>query len=335
MDTIPQIMRAIEFPALGTVAVTTMPFPAAPMPGEVLLRTEYLGICGTDLHLLHGRHPWVRPPVIIGHECVATVMQTGAANGRIRPGQRVVVNPLFTCGHCRACVARAPNHCEAAKVMGFRLPGAGRTHFVVSESQLHHVPEGVDPKLASLAEPLAVGIHAASRAADLEKVMIIGGGTIGLCVLLAALMRNAGEVRVVEPVASKRALALKLGAREAIAPESITDASGYTTVFDCVANQATLDAACRATIGGGTVVVVGVAEAMREIPMPRLQRFEIDLIGSGMYVPADIDAAIAALAHGLIDAAALITAVRSIDVAPAAYEEAMEPDSIKVLITMN
>lgn len=335
MDTIPQIVRAIEFPALGTVAVTTMPFPAAPVSGEVLLRTEYLGICGTDLHLLHGRHPWVRPPVIIGHECVATVVQTGAADSRFRPGQRVVVNPLFTCGHCRACVAGAPNHCETAKVMGFRLPGAGRTHFVVPELQLHNVPEGVDPRLASLAEPLAVGIHAASRAADLEKVMIIGGGTIGLCVLLAALMRGAGEVRVVEPVASKRALALKLGAREAVGPESNTDASGYTTVFDCVASQGTLDAACQATIGGGTVVVVGVAEAMREIPMPRLQRFEIDLIGSGMYIPADIDAAIAALARGLIDAAALITAVRSIDAAPAAYEEAMEPDSVKVLITMD
>jgi 2-desacetyl-2-hydroxyethyl bacteriochlorophyllide A dehydrogenase len=334
MDRIFQTVRAIEFPALGAVAVTEAPFPPPPGPDEVLLQSDYLGICGSDLHVLHGRHPWIRPPIVTGHECVATVLDAGTASGRFGPGARVVVNPLVTCGHCRACRAGRPNHCEAAKVMGFRLPGVGRTRLVLPARQLHLVPAALDPAIAALAEPLAVGIHAASRAADRESVMVIGGGTIGLCVLLGVMMRGAGAVSVIEPVASKRAMALRLGARDATPPEAMAREAEYTAVFDCVATQATLDAACNATVGGGTVVVVGVADAARQLPLPRLQRFEIDLIGSGMYAPADIDRAIVALAEGRIDAAALITGIRPIDRAPAAYHEAMQPDSIKVLIEM-
>lgn len=335
MTALPRAVKAIEFPALGTVAITTHPFPAAPGPEEVLLRTDYLGICGTDLHVLHGKHPWVRLPVRTGHEVVASVVSAGTAAARFQPGQRVVINPLVTCGHCRACQAGRPNHCEAAKVMGFRLPGVGSTYLTVPAMQLHPVPDGVDAKLAALAEPLAVGIHAAARAPDLHRVLIIGGGTIGLCVLLAARMRGAGPVDVIEPVASKRDLALRLGAQSALPPEALEETGGYSAVFDCVAAQATLDAACRATIGGGAVIVVGVSDNTRSFPLPRLQRFEIDVLGSGMYVPTDIDAAIAALAEGKVEAGALITAIRPLSQAPEAYAEAIRQDSVKVLIDMS
>lgn len=328
-------VRAIQFPGLSQVVVTEVPEPDAPGPGEVLLRTDYIGICGTDLHVLHGKHPWVRPPLITGHEVVATVLKAGPASGSYRTGQRVIVNPLVTCGQCRACRTGRANHCEAAKVMGFRLPGAGRTHLVVSSAQLHRVPDNADAAIVVLAEPLAVGIHAADRADDLETVLIIGGGTIGLCVLLGVLMRGASKVCLAEPVASKRALAQRLGAHEVVTPEALGHMAGYTAVFDCVASQATLNVACRSAIGGGTVVVVGVAESDRAFPLPRLQRFEINLIGSGMYRPGDIDAAIVALVENRIDGAALVTAIRPLAAAPAAYEEARQPDSVKVLIDMS
>lgn len=326
-------VRAIKFPAIGAVSVIRAAGPAPPGPGEVLVGAEFLGICGTDLHVLHGQHPWVRPPLIIGHECVATVLAAGEAVG-FAPEARVVLNPLVTCGHCRACRSGHPNHCATAKVIGFRLPGAGRTRFVVSAAQLHAVPAGLDPRLAVLAEPLAVGIHAAGLAADLDRILVIGSGTIGLCVLLALRAQGAGAITVVEPIAEKRLLALRLGAHAAIAPDQVGETAEFTTVFDCVAAPATLDAACRMTLGGGAVVVVGVAEAARQIDLPRMQRFEIDLFGSGMYVPADIDAALAALTTRMIDAAPLISAVRPLDGAQAAYAEAMRPDSVKVLIDM-
>ena len=334
MTALPNRIQAIEFPALGEVSLVSHPFPPAPGPDEVLLRPDYLGICGTDLHVLHGKHPWVRPPVQTGHEVVARVVAVGTAVTRFRPGQRVVVNPLVTCGTCRACDAGQPNHCESAKVMGFRLPGVASTYLNVPAAQLHAVPDGLAPTLAALAEPLAVGIHAVGRARDLHKVLIIGGGTIGLCVLLAARLAGAGPIDIVEPVAAKRALALRLGAQAAHAPEVLSGLGGYSAVFDCVAAQATLDEACRATAGGGTMAVVGVADAARALPLPRLQRFEIDVLGSGMYVPADIDAAIAALAAGEIEAGALISAIRPLAEAKDAYEQAGQRDSVKVLIDM-
>lgn len=326
-------VRAIRFPALGQVELIEREDAPAPSGTEVLVETAFLGICGSDLHVLHGRHPFVRPPVITGHEWVGRVHRAGPDSG-FRPGEPVVINPLVTCGTCRACRAGRFNHCEQAKVMGFRLPGTAQTRFLTEARQLHRIPAAMDEKRAALSEPVAVGVHAAKRAPDLENVLVIGGGTIGLCVLLALKAAGAASVVVVEPRAQKRALAQRLGAAQAMVPEAMGDSARFTAVFDCVASQATLDAACRQCIGGGTVVVVGVAEAGRQIPLPRLQRFEIDLVGTGMYVPADIDEAIAALAEGRIDAAPLISAVRALDDAEAAFTEAMRPDSVKILIDM-
>ena len=326
-------IRAIQFPALGQVKLIDQPNPPPPQGDEVLVESAFLGICGSDLHVLHGRHPFIRPPVITGHEWVGHVVEAGPTAG-LSVGERVVVNPLVTCGVCRACRAGRFNHCEQAKVMGFRMPGTAQTRFVTQACQLHRVPSSLDLELAALSEPVAVGVHAAKRAPDLETVLVIGGGTIGLCVLLALKASGAGEVTVVEPREAKRALALRLGAARAIPPEAMGENPIFTAAFDCVASQATLDAACRQTLGGGRVVVVGVAEAGRQFPLPRLQRFEIDLVGTGMYLPADIDEAIAALAQGRIDAAPLISGVRPLERAPAAFEEAVRPDSVKILIDM-
>ncbi len=333
MNSITNHVRAIQFTGLGEVAVRDAPPPGSPAPDEVIVAAEFLGICGSDLHVLHGHHPWVKPPLITGHELVAKIAEAGPASGFV-PGERVVLNPLVSCGICRACHAARPNHCESAKVIGFRLDGAGRTRFTVKAKQLHRVPPALDPRLAALAEPLAVGLHAAGRADDLDHVLIIGGGAIGLCLLLGLRRADAGEITIAEPVGSKRALALSLGAQRAILPGEIGEAPAYTAVFDCVAAQATLDAACRVTFGGGTIVVVGVAGEARRFPLPRLQRFEINLRGSGMYVGGDIDAMIAALADHSIDPAPLISAIRPLDAAPDAYREARQPDRVKVLIDM-
>lgn len=326
-------VRAIAFPDIGAVELVDKPGPEAPKDSEVLVGSAYLGICGSDLHVLHGRHPFIRPPVITGHEWVGTVLAAGPGAG-YEAGERVVINPLVTCGNCRACTAGRLNHCEKAKVMGFRIPGVAQTRFLTAARQLHRIPDGLDLRLAVLAEPVAVGVHAAKRAHDLEHVLVIGGGSIGLCVLLALKAAGAGEVTVVEPQAGKRAIARALGASNTLPPEEMEQVASYTAVFDCVASQATLDAGCRQCVGGGTVVVVGVAEGARHVPLPRLQRFEIDLVGTGMYVPIDIDQAIRALANGSIDAAPLISGVRPLAAAPAAFDEAMEPDNVKILIDM-
>ena len=328
------MIRQIAFESLGRVAVHEAPPPPEPGEGDVLLRPGYIGICGTDLHVLHGKHPWVQPPLVTGHEMAGIVERIGPGVDDLAPGDAVVLDPLVPCGHCRRCRRGSFNTCENAKVIGFRLPGAAQTALIAPRRQLHRVPAGLSLQRAVLAEPLAVGVHAATLWRDLEDVLVIGGGTIGLCVLAALKARGAAQVTVIEPVASKRALALRLGATEAAAPSLIEPKPRFTATFDVVATQPTLDLAGAATLSGGAIVVVGVAPGSMALPLPRMQRFEIALRGSGMYLGHDIEEALRLLAVDAVDADAFITGIRILDEAAAAYAEAERPDSVKTLIRM-
>ena len=329
------MIQQIAFEALGTVQVQDAPAPGSPGAGEVLVHPGFLGVCGTDLHVLHGKHPWVKPPLITGHEMAGTVEAVGSGAGDLRPGDAVVLNPLVSCGHCRRCLQGSFNTCETAKVIGFRLPGAGQTALIAGHRQLHRVPPGLALHHAVLAEPLAVGVHAAALWDDLDDVLIIGGGTIGLCVLAALKARGAGQVTVIEPVASKRVLAMRLGAAEALPPGGVDPKPRYTATFDVVAGQPTLDLAAAATLSGGAIIVVGVAPGSMILPLPRMQRFEITLKGSGMYLGGDIEHALRLIAAGTVDAAALVTATHRLADAAEAYADAERPDSVKTLIRMN
>lgn len=326
--------RQIVFEALGRVAVHDAAAPAEIGPGEVLVSPAYLGVCGSDLHVLHGKHPWVRPPLVTGHEMAGTVDRVGPGLDELRPGQAVVLNPLVPCCVCRRCLRGSFNTCENANVIGFRLPGAGQTSMVVARRQLHPVPAGLPLQHAVLAEPLAVGVHAAALGDDLEEVLVIGGGTIGLCVLAALRARGAGRVTVIEPVASKRALALRLGAADAVPPGAIEPRPRFTAGYNVVAAQPTLDLVGSATLSGGMIIIVGVPPGPMSLPLTRMQRFEVTLKGSGMYLGADIEAALHLLSAGWVDAAAFVTGTHTLNAAPSAYAAAEQPDSVKTLIRM-
>ncbi|WP_158746922.1 zinc-binding dehydrogenase [Acidisphaera sp. L21] len=327
-------IQQIVFEDLNKIALRETDAELEPGSGEVVVAPAFHGICGTDLHVLHGKHPWVRPPLVTGHESAGRIVALGSDVQGWALGDQVVVNPLVHCGHCRRCLRGAFNTCENARVIGFRLPGTAQTQFVINASQLHRVPSGLPLDHAVLAEPIAVGVHAASRFDDLDDVLLIGGGTIGQCVLLGLKARGAGRVTIIEPVAAKRELALRLGASDAVAPGTIEATPRFTAAFDVVAAQPTLDLASAAVMGGGCVVVVGVAPGPMSLPMPRMQRFEIDVRGSGMYLGTDIDTAINLLATGEINADRLISATRCLDEVVEAYADAQLPDSVKVLIRM-
>jgi 2-desacetyl-2-hydroxyethyl bacteriochlorophyllide A dehydrogenase len=206
---------------------------------------------------------------------------------------------------------------------------------VISARQLHRVPKELPLDRACLVEPMAVGVHASGLFDDLEDVLVIGGGPIGLCVLLGLKARGAGRVTLIEPIACKRELAKRLGANEVLSPDEVQVAPRYTACFDCVGGQKTLDVACGSALSGGCVVVVGISPGPVSVPLPRMQRFEIRLQGSGMYLGKDIDRAIELIASGRIDVTPLISLVRPLDEAPEAYAAAQQPESVKVLVRMN
>ena len=328
-------VRQIFFEALNKVVVRTVDDPLQAAAGEVVLAPAYLGVCGSDLHVLHGKHPWTKPPVVTGHELAAVVEKLGPEVQNLVPGDHVVLNPLFTCGTCRRCRLGSFNTCQNAKVTGYRLPGVAQTRLVMSARQLHRVPKELPLDRACLVEPMAVGVHASGLFDDLEDVLVIGGGPIGLCVLLGLKARGAGRVSLIEPIACKRELAKRLGADEVFSPDAMLVTPRYTACFDCVGGQKTLDVACGSALSGGCVVVVGISPGQVSVPLPRMQRFEIRLQGSGMYLGKDIDLAIELIASGRIDVAPLISLVRPLDEAPEAYAVAQRPESVKVLVRMN
>lgn len=304
---------------------------------DVLIAPERIGICGSDMHVLHGKHPFVKPPLVTGHEAVGVVLEVGADVDESLVGARVLVNPLVAPASRPDGWRGAINVQEDARVMGFKLPGLARSRAVVPAEQVHVVPHELDPTVAVLAEPLAAGVHAAKRPGSrLEDVLIIGGGPIGLSVLLGARREGAGRVTLIEPVASKRQLALDLGADAVFAPEDARlEPKHFTTVFDCVAAPATLAQAIEVTRAGGAVVVMGVPGAAPvDLPLPRMQRFEVDLLGSGMYTGDDIDDAIAYLTDNPDPAGRLVTAVFPIASAAGAYAAVSDPDNVKVILSL-
>jgi L-gulonate 5-dehydrogenase len=326
----------VLFSAVGVVDVHTTDVPSVPLSSdEVRIAPQYLGICGSDLHVLAGGHPFAQPPTIPGHEICAIVTGVGPDVEGIAQGDHVVVDPIMACMQCRACKAGRFNLCEPPMVAGFRATGFGQTSHVVPARNVHVAPKSIPMKVLAFAEPATCARHCVTRmpSESREDVLVIGAGTIGLSVVQAMRIMGAGRITVVEPDPDKRALATKLGTDRVLAPGELTDET-FTGVIDIVSAQATLTEACTRVVAGGTVVCMGVPTGPREIPLGSMQRFERDLLCSGMYLPADFDEAIAWLADGRFDTAGLITDVFDIKDAAAAYARAAEQTSIKVLIKL-
>lgn len=330
-------VRAIQFAAIDQVEAVTVRQDDDWGAGEALIAPLRIGICGSDLHVLHGHHPFVKPPLIAGHECVARVLAVADDIDQTLVGRHVLVNPLVAPTEQSDWRGEA-NVQETAMVMGFKLPGLARTRAVVPAVQLHALPRSADLTAAVLAEPLAAGRHAAKRPhGRLEEVLIIGGGPIGLSVLVGLRAEGAGHVTLIEPVASKRELAIRLGADVVAAPDDASlPAAHFTAVFDCVASPATIRQSVDITRAGGAVVVMGVPTGESwNLPLPRMQRFEIDLLGSGMYTGTDIDTAIDAISAAPDTALQMVSRVAPMSEIAEAFSTASLPESVKTVIALD
>ena len=331
MNKIAQVL----FSDIGKVTTQYVDAPQQALkPYEVRIAPIFYGICGSDLHVLKGGHPFAKPPVVPGHEIAARVTETGSEVTTVKVGDHVVVDPIMACMECRACKAGRFNLCEPPQVAGFRAPGFARSQHIVPARNCHVAPPSLPLKVLAFAEPAACARHCVKRMpeAALESVLVIGAGTIGLSIVQALRIMGAGAITVIEPDANKRALALKLGAQAVFAPGELDAEARFTGSIDVVAAQATLNEACTRVYAGGTVVCMGVPSGPREIPLPMMQRFERDLLNSGMYIPEDFDVVIAWLADGRFDTSELVTDLFPVAEAEKAFERAQQNDSIKVML---
>jgi L-iditol 2-dehydrogenase len=304
-----------------------------PGPGEVLVRTVVAGVCGSDTHALHGRHPFIRLPYVPGHE-VSGVVEGGA----MAAGTRVTVEPPLPCWTCKQCRAGRPNVCENLRFFGCAHDQGGMAGwFTIDARRLHVIPDELDWRTAALIEPLSTPVHAIRLAGGVggKAVAILGAGTIGLLTMRAARAAGARRIVLTARSAANRDRAIAFGADAAVAPGAVREALGESAdvVFDCVAEQSTLDEAIALAGKAGTVVVVGVPPGDVTIALHVIQDSQIRIQGSATYLPEDYAGAMDLLRAGVVTADEFVTAVHPLDDAAAAFRDADSGRHIKVLLT--
>ena len=334
-------MRRVVVTGSGvTVVEAETPHPG---PGEALVRTSLAGVCGSDVHALHGRHPFVTLPYHPGHEVVGVVEAVGEGVESFGPGRRVTLEPDLPCWNCKQCRAGRENLCEHLGFFGCGHPQGGLADaFTLDIRRLHPVPDELDDRTAALIEPLATPVHAAGLAGGVEgrTVAILGAGTIGLLTLLVAKAGGARRVVVTARSEARRVRALEFGAdavvdaRAGDAGEQVRAALGESAdvVFDCVAEESTIRQATGIAAKGGTIVVVGVPPGDVTVPLHLVQDAQLRLQGSATYLPADFAESTRLLTAGAVPVDRVVTAVHPITDAAAAFADAESGAHVKVLV---
>lgn len=316
--------------------------PVAPGPGQVQIKVAYAGICGTDLHILHGNMDGrVEQPAIIGHEMSGTIFALGAGVDGWSIGDPVTVMPLDWDGSCPACLAGNQHICQNLNFIGIDSPGALQGFWNVSADVLVALPADLRLDHAALVEPVAVSVHDVRRA-ELkpgEKAVVIGGGPIG--VLIASTAREfGGEVVVIELDANRRQAIADLGF-QVLDPRQVdqvawvnewTGGAGADVVFEVSgAAQAVLGAPDLAKVRG-RLVIVAIHPEPRLINLQRVFWRELTIIGARVYERADYETAVELVARGAIPAELLITRIEPISDTAKAFDALSKGQAMKILI---
>lgn len=306
-------MRALVYPDWDQLEVRDVPEPK-PKPGEVVVRVAAVGICGSELEGFANRSPRRTPPLIMGHEFCGEIAEVGEGVSGHRPGDRVVVNSVISCGRCPACRDGQSHLCPAREVFGMKRPGGFAELCAVPASTLLPLPEKVSPVEGALVEPLANGVHALSLVAQRlpETVLVIGAGTIGLMALQVAKAMGAFRLVCADTNERRLEVAHTLGAEPVFNPvrgdlvtaiREFTRGRGADVVIDAVGASVTRRQAVAASRPGGEVVWIGLHEDATELSGFDVVLGERRVSGSYAVTPRDLQAAIGLFAHGKIEVA--------------------------------
>lgn len=337
-------MRHVVLEQPETVRVVTVPTPS-PRSGDALVRSERIGICGSDLHAYHGKHPFITLPVVPGHEVVGTVEAVGDEVSDLQPGDRVILEPNIVCGECEHCRSGRYNLCDTLTVVGCvgPLDGAMADYFIAPAQRFIKADPRLSAAEATMVEPLATGAHAVRVAGGTagKRVAVLGLGSIGLLTMQAAKAGGATVVVGTDLSPEKRERGQELGCDAVFDPRDpgVVDAmrerlgGRADVVFDCVAFQSTIDQAIWLAHKGGTVIVEGVPEHDVTIPLAIIQDREIRIQGTAMYTREDMLSAMELIASGQVDAASLVTTTLPLADAAAAFAAADAGRDVKVHLT--
>ena len=336
-------MRTAAYTGNHSIELSEADAPA-PSPGEVQIAVAYTGLCGTDLHILHGNmDARVTTPLTFGHEMSGTIAAVGDGVTEWKVGDNVTVMPLEWDGTCPACLAGNSHICQNLVFVGIDSPGSLQELWNVSADLLIAVPSDLSLKSAALAEPVAVAVHDVRRS-ELkagDKVVVLGGGPIG--VLIASVARAEGaSVAVSEPEPGRRAQIERLGF-ETIDPRTVDAAEWVTTwtggagadvVFEVSGAPAAVLAATGLAKVRGTIVIVAIHPTPREIDLQRVFWRELRILGARVYQRTDFERAIELLRDGTIPVDEVISKVVPLNEISDGVSDLENGRALKVLVNV-
>ena len=315
-----QSVRALVWHGPREMSVDDIP-DLTPAPGEVLLAPEAVGICGSELEGYLGEQANRTPPLVMGHEFAGRVVELGEGVDERWRGRRAAVNPMVAGGKTIPGIEQLS---ERLELIGVHRPGAFAGAVAVPAHRLRELPDDADPRLGALVEPLANGVHAARvgragvEAGPVDRVVVLGAGTIGLMTLQATLVGGASWAGVVELHPARRALAEALGAHGTYSAESVPGDADI--VFDAVGAESTRRLAIDLLRPGGCAVFIGLATDSTALRFHEVIRGGLTVRGSYAYSDADYDEALRWLLDGRAGLGEL-EPVMPLDAGPEAFAE--------------
>lgn len=331
--------REIEFEEVAVPALKA---------GQVLVKIKRIGVCGSDIHVYHGLHPYVTYPLTQGHEVSGEVVACSEGVSEVHVGQKVTIEPQVYCNTCYPCTHGKYNLCENLKVMGFQTIGTASDYFAVDVAKVTPLPDSMTYDEGAMIEPLAVTVHACKRVKEVKgkKVVILGAGPIGILLCQSLKAFGAAEVMMTDVSDYRLELAKSCGADYVFNTKVVDFAQVLVAsfgedkadlIYDCAGNDITMGQAIQNARKGSEIVLVAVYAGMATVDLAKLNDSELSLLTSMMYTHEDYLDAIDFVSRGLIKLKPLMSRHFSFEEYPAAYDyiDNNHETTMKVLIDVD
>lgn len=305
-------MKKIVWTGTKQVKIVESEIPV-PGPGQAVIQIRYAGICGSDLHVFSGQHPTASPPMVLGHEAVGTLYAICSDRTDIRVGDKVCTHTVEPCHACEACCTGQENLCDNVKIMGTNLDGVFCQYVCVNADRVIRFDDGVDDKIAALAEPLTVGVHDVRRSGLRlgENVLIGGAGPIGLIIGMTSKFAGASHVVLseIDPVRIKMARELGFTVVDPNAADfdsicnANTEGRGFDRAFEITSAQSSFTNLLRHLKKGGVIVQVGMPPRGTEfsVDLDKLIYSECEVRGVRHHTMNDMQMAVKIINSGVMD----------------------------------
>lgn len=318
-----------------------------PGPGQVLVQVRRIGVCGSDIHAYYGKHPYIRCPIVQGHEFAGQITEVGPDVRNLRAGDDVTVMPQLVCGQCYPCQHENYHICNSLKVIGCQAEGAAQEFLAVDQDLVVKLPAGMDYDSGAMVEPVAVGAHAVGRLGSVEgkKVLVLGAGPIGNLTAQVAGGLGAAAVAISDLSDFRLEVARACGIPYTVNPavrdlaSSVREAfgpDGANAILECVGVEEAVGQAISLARKGTDIVIVGVFGEKPRVDIGLVQDKELRLIGTLMYKAEDYRTAIDLVQSGSVVLKPLMTRHFPFELYPDAYRfiEKNRDRTMKVFIDL-